>query len=515
MKKMKKLIALVIACAMVLGMSMTTMAANEDGIIGTPDDTGTITVSGIDAEDGIAVTAYQIVKVTYDNNNNFSGYALVYPDVDPAISLVPDDNGDITITQANLNAIIAEEKADGTTYTMTKAEGSEDYTAEVPVGSYLVVVSGADAKVYSPMVVSVNYINDAGVNAIAGGTVTTIADGNAWVKESDVPGFTKIEEDALGNSNGDFILGNSVDAGKDVIYTLKISSVPYYGGDHPVFNVVDKIQDGLTYGDKFAVYLDADKDGEIKITENSRDLLLTENTHYTLVKEDQTFTIDFVVNDEYTLNDYQGANIFIKYHATLETADNNFNECGYRNDAELTFTYDSKIDSENVKDTIREETYTYTFNLTEKLLKIGEGEDAEALAGATFELFEDEACTIPYVNSFDADGVYVTNAEGKLEIKGIEAGTYWLKETKAPTGYSVNTHVYKIEVKAAYGEDGQLTSWNIAVDGEDTNSLTIPNTKLVNLPSTGGIGTTIFTIGGAAIIIAAASLLFARRRIAK
>ena len=74
MKRMKKILAMLLALTMVLGMGLTAMAANEDGIIGTSDDRGTITVSGIEAQadDSLTVTAYQIVKAKYENNGSFS-----------------------------------------------------------------------------------------------------------------------------------------------------------------------------------------------------------------------------------------------------------------------------------------------------------------------------------------------------------------------------------------------------------------------------------------------------------
>lgn len=505
MKKIKKIFALLLAVAMVLGMTTTAFAANEDGIIGTSDDRGTITVNGIDAEEGITVTAYQIVKAEYDDNNSFKGYSVVYPNVNPAISLTPNANGEITITQENLNAIIAAEKVANTTYPMTKVADGTDYTAEVPVGSYLVVVSDAEAKVYSPMVVSVNYANENGVNVITPGTVYTIKDGNAWVKESSVPTFTKTEADAIEDTNNDFEYGNSIDVGHDVDYTLTISSVPYYGGDHPVFNVVDTLDSSLTY-----------KADSLVVNANGNELV--EGTDYTLTVNGQVITVDFVVEGEYTLNEYQTKDVVITYTATLN-ANAKFNENANVNTATLTFTYDSKVNSDDVKDTITEETYTYTFDLTNKLLKTGEGDDAAKLAGATFVLYTDEDCTTPYTNALDDDGEYVTNENGRLEIKGLEAGTYYLKETKAPAGYSVNTHVYKIEVVAEYQttdegdkDKGELVSWGIKVDDEAADSLSIPNTKLSSLPSTGGIGTTIFTIGGCAIMVAAAFFFFVSRR---
>lgn len=530
--------AMLLAMVMVLGMAVTASAnAGDDGKIGTKDDKGTITVSGIDVEDNLTVTAYQIVKATYDTNKNFSGYEAVYSNVDPAIDVTPDSNGEIQISLEHLNAIIAANKVADTMYNMTRSENG-DYTAEVPVGSYLVVVSGAEARVYSPMVVSVNYVNEDGSNVIQGGTVTTIQDGNAWVKETNQPNFTKVEKDKTGKTEDETDYGNSVNVGSKVEYTLTINPVPYYGGSHPVFNVVDTLSEGLTYdANSLKVQL-------VGSSEGARATDLTANTDYTFTqdtKNPQKLTVDFVVNDKYTLNDKVTADtnckIVITYTATLnDKASLAANTTLYGenvNTAVLNYTKDSKVSDDTVKDTIEEKTYTYSFDLNNFLTKTNEkGEVTEDLAGAKFGLYTDEQCTKAYKNTFNTsndpskDGFYFTDESGKLSIKGLEAGTYYLKELAAPDGYSVNTHVFEIEIGATYAaadtlgkDEGQLTNWTLKVDNQEVtvndnnpNGFTIKNTKLSSLPSTGGIGTTIFTIGGCAIMVAAAGLFFASRR---
>lgn len=147
------------------------------------------------------------------------------------------------------------------------------------------------------------------------------------------------------------------------------------------------------------------------------------------------------------------------------------------------------------------------------LLKYGDSDVTNVLKDAEFEVSKDEAATPlkfklqengNYRYAPDAEGastVVKTNAEGKIVVEGLNVGTYHFKETKAPEGYSINTD----------GKDITLTQTGVAtaiVKASDK----LNDTKLNALPSTGGIGTTIFTIGGCAIMIVAAGLFFATRR---
>lgn len=89
-------------------------------------------------------------------------------------------------------------------------------------------------------------------------------------------------------------------------------------------------------------------------------------------------------------------------------------------------------------------------------------------------------------------------ADGKVLLKGLGAGTYKITETLAPEGYSINNNIPNARISA--GENNE----NIEIN--------VPDSKLSALPSTGGIGTTIFTIAGCLIMVTAAGLFFASRK---
>ena len=189
----------------------------------------------------------------------------------------------------------------------------------------------------------------------------------------------------------------------------------------------------------------------------------------------------------------------------------------------ITVTYTAKVKEVTVENTAGSHTADATYggnNVPVKLftgeitlLKYGDSDEANVLKDAEFEVSKDEAAT-PLKFKLQENGNYryapdaenastvvKTNAEGKIVVEGLNVGTYHFKETKAPEGYSINTD----------GKDITLTQTGVAtaiVKASDK----LNDTKLNALPSTGGIGTTIFTIGGCAIMIVAAGLFFATRR---
>lgn len=151
-------------------------------------------------------------------------------------------------------------------------------------------------------------------------------------------------------------------------------------------------------------------------------------------------------------------------------------------------------------------------------ITINKTDDSEAknpLNGATFQIKkEDQNDPIQFVKI--ATGVYtmvtedtditdktavtdVEATEGTVLVKGLGAGTYVITETKAPKGYSINTNIDKVTLKK---------------DSDVTRNVTLPvtDTKLGALPSTGGMGTYLFTIIGVVVMAGAAGAFFISRR---
>ena len=173
-----------------------------------------------------------------------------------------------------------------------------------------------------------------------------------------------------------------------------------------------------------------------------------------------------------------------------------------------------------------------------------DGKDADTkLKDAEFKLYDENG---KYV-IVDADGKVTgwadneaggstlkSDENGLFKVIGLDDGTYWLKETKAPDGYNLITDPIKIEIKATTvndqdwtameGPSDALTALEIKVTvGSTTTSgngdtesgiveTDIKNNKGAELPETGGMGTTIFYVLGAILVLGAGGLLIARRR---
>lgn len=212
-------------------------------------------------------------------------------------------------------------------------------------------------------------------------------------------------------------------------------------------------------------------------------------------------------------------NFTITYKATLnENAV--LGQSGNTNDVFVTYTGDVKRETEH-KDT---KVFTYGIDL----LKKGEGTTA-GLKDVKFEL-TDGANEIKVLKSGDAyypsngtgaSSTVKTDEQGKIYIRGLKPGTYQLKETKTNAGYVLLKEPVKIVITEDSTTPGKATASvgnkEVTMNADNGSAtaivpLTVVNSKGFDLPATGGRGIALFTIAGIAIVAAAGSLLFMRKR---
>lgn len=164
--------------------------------------------------------------------------------------------------------------------------------------------------------------------------------------------------------------------------------------------------------------------------------------------------------------------------------------------------------------TEKSETETYTYGIP--VFKYT-GIDT-ALAGAKFILSTDELPNEKNAIKFNQNGslyrysidqtngntALTSDTKGRVDIQGLEAGKYYLKETEAPKGYNKIQKSIMIEIL----EDG-----TIKVDGNPiTGDVRVQNNTGSLLPSTGGMGTTLIYVVGSILVLASGIVLFSKRK---
>ena len=278
--------------------------------------------------------------------------------------------------------------------------------------------------------------------------------------------------------------------------------------------VTDTMSKGLTFDtNKNNIKV---KNGEKLVNEGNYDVASTPG------KDGTTTTITF--KEEYCkqLAPNTTQNFTITYTATLNDQAV-LGQSGNTNDVFVTYRNTGDVDD---RDTEHKSTKVFTYGID--LTKQGEG--GAKLSEVEFKLTEgtNEIKVLrsgdAYYPSNDAKASStVTTDEGKIYIRGLKPGTYKLTETKTNAGYVLLKDPVVIEIKddnATGDATADVGSKPVTMQADQINKtsataevpLTVVNSKGFNLPATGGRGIALFTIAGIAIVAAAGSLLFMRKR---
>lgn len=499
MKKMKKLISIVMVLAMVMPMVLATTltaAAKEVTITVTNMPEGAaVSYAQLIQPNTETATGWEFVNETIENayitafGNNITAqqaiWALIKYKAGAAdVEGMPTDT--ISITASQIDAAL---KA---------LEGSLTYSSENVANQ---VISGiTTAGVYSVKLALENYSAAPMSAYVAFGAVEneeypTLQPATVNAKVSKM-GLEKTDNDA----------DKAAAIGDTVVFTVKVN-VPHIASNetNKAFYITDIL--------KGAEFVDADVN-TAKITVGG-----TEYTDFTVTKE--TYTENEGTENEVSypafridLSDlvatHAGAEVVLTYNAkvTATTVDNH----AYAGNDPNSLTDNTYGDDE---DKLYSGTITFT--------KTDEGETP--LAGAEFTVSTVvngekkylAADTVGYklVDETSAQK-FVTDANGKITIAGLDVGTYTFHETKAPTGYSINetdvdvtlvldtTNADYVITKEADPDNGIEAEGYYVAKQEYAGTGSMKDTKLSALPETGGMGTYIFTILGVAIMAAMA-----------
>ncbi|MCI9657926.1 MAG: SpaH/EbpB family LPXTG-anchored major pilin [Lachnospiraceae bacterium] len=516
MKKMKKFLSVLLAMAMVLGMSVTTFAA----------DSATITVTGaepkVDADGNKGPEAtFTYAQVIRADQTTTTGWQFCRADIRDKYIVA------FGTTEEALGKMSADEKeaaGQSVLEQMTEIKTEENGVAvSASVSKALAGVAAIEPSIFGAMS-NPQTVYEAGVYAIrpmqTGFTYSDMAAyvGFGPVNAANYPDLTdatlaaKRVETSFTKSNAD--ADKVVAVGDEITFTIR-TNVPYFSPSltDTKYVITDTIT-GAEYVTDPSSYT---------ITMSGKDLK-EKGAAITWGTGDKanTFTVDLSSQVFSAANEHVGKPVEITYKAKVTAVDT------IENKAKAGNVSNDSIYGTEITDQL------YTGEIT--MLKYGDGNKDNVLAGAGFAVKTSsgenaaalafrEAATGSYIYVKEADVVkaadgtetvtidktsvpvvreVVTADNGTVVVKGLDAGTYYFEEKTAPKGYSVNAEEKIVELKLPQGADTATANLTANTDMNDT--------KLASLPSTGGIGTTIFTIGGCAIMIAAAGLYFSLRR---
>lgn len=400
-----------------------------------------------------------------------------------------DENGTASFTELDLNALYVFAETDATNAALA-SDGSKVNVTKVSV----------------PFLVSLPFTGSDG---------TTVTNLRVYPKNS--TGTESIDKNIIENNTKKKTTVANI--GDTINYEVTYS-VPVPENGLTELKIVDTMDKGLTFKNEasnITVINDKGAEGSEK--------KLTYNTEYTVSLDEakNTVTIDFA---KYLNSLQKNSTETFTITYTVKLNENAvLGQTGNKNKVYL--EYQNYGEKEPKKTTDKDTTvFTYGIALTKK------GEGTDVLEGVKFELTDSENQPVKVqkngTNEFYTPGgtsnEVTTATDGKIYIRGLKPGTYKLTETKTKAGYVLLKDPVEIMITQKEAESGIAEATvgrkPVTMQNDQKNSdsktaevpLTVVNSKGFDLPATGGRGIALFTIAGIAIVAAAGSLLFMRKR---
>ena len=508
MKRMKKIMALMLAAIMMMAMSVTAFAA--EGATGT--HTLTVNVKSTEpAQDlkGQTINLYKLFDVTESGTTESKNYAYTvntetgYKD---AIKSALGTSFSGTTDEEYAAAVLALKDTDGAVQKF-----ANDFTAEAltknlsaTANSGKITEENKTSYTFNNLAAGYYLVYVTGGKEIQSSLVTVDSPTSTVNLKTEAPSIEKKADKT------------TVNIGDVVTYTVTGSIPDTTGYDQYQYIIHDELTDGLDFvNDSTGVAL-----GESATTVNVT-VAFTDNSLTVGGTTPTTATLDTANNRKMSLDlsawvrDNQankGKTFTVTYYAKV-----NANAVVIeKNNAQLEYGNNPK---ETTKTTPSEaKTPTYPLDILKK-----EKTSKKDLAGAKFSLYTTETDAKAGTNAITvlgSDGKYVVDPtskntvfesaasiEGKdynLHVNGLKAGDYWLVETEAPAGYNKLTAPIKVTIEKS--ADADVNNWTISKDGVDEKDkiIDIENSTGSLLPSTGGMGTIIFAVIAAILVLGVA-----------
>ena len=498
MKHARKLASLLLALVMVFALA-TTAFAQEQTVPGTGK--GSITISN--AAKGETYTIYKLFDATVSADKTSIAYTGTVPG---SLSdyFTADANGYISATEAAKNG---ESMSDG-------LRNALKAWTETAIAASTATSDGSALKFNG---------------LLLGYYVVTTSQGEQLISvDSTMPDVTIVDKNSSTpkdlHKNADV---DDVSIGDTVTYTVSFKTSNYYGAGEAAKEIVSyTIEDTLPdfLSDVKVTSIIVDNDGKSETIDDQKDVTVQFNT-------DKKIVIDWYDEDNSKFLYNNGATVTITY--TAKVTDKAAID-GDGNTNKVTVKWTTKGNVQPDPDEIHTEETIYTYAIALKKVN----NKGVALPGAVFQF--------PfYVQSTaDTDGAYIyagdtakdgltkqitTLDDGVIVVKGVKTGNYQITEVKAPDGYNRLTDPVTVEAvktnsattnKTVYldkdgketGESTTATKVTVKIDNIAATAVVVVNKAGTELPSTGGMGTTVFYVLGAVLVLGAVVLLVTKKR---
>lgn len=505
MSKIKKILAVLVTLAMVIAMAVPAFAEGKA-------TNWTITISGI----GISETDGAVVKygqiVTEDRTSDL-GWKFASDKIETAF-VKGWNSGSNPATTLDAAGVIKEMIAAGVIENVANTHvEAGTINPNANLGSALREVTAYATNIMPGNKVDVSSSGKGLYIVTASKTGYTYLPMAAYMDSvgTQVDVVAKGSKDQIEKTISDD--GKSVAPGDEVVYTIT-DQYPYFApNSEKTYTITDTLTNGT---------IKIQEPNTIAVTIDGNNA--TKGTDYTLTTLSEgatTFTVDF--GAKYN-SAYAGKQVVITYTAIAGQNVSTANPLSNR------------VSSSNKTGKI-----VTVKPVSFMVKKVDDKDNSLGLNDAEFTIYK--ACTEGTESAvkltletgatvYGTSVAQITTGDKEIEINGIKKTvkgiatinnldaqeTYYVKETKAPDGYSLNDTAYTLtgaalsETKEETITEGGITYSVTTYIYSNFNDQTIKDSKLGALPSTGGIGTTIFTVGGCLIMIAAAALFFVNRR---
>ena len=500
MKHARKLTSLLLALVMVFALATTVFAQDVPGTGGT----GSITISN--AAKGETYTIYKLFDATVSEDGKSIAYTGTVPD-SLKTYFTADENGYISATpdakdganmSEGLKTALKDWTADATATATAESDGSALNFKGLAYGYYVVTTTQGD------QVISV----DSTMPNV------TIVDKNSSAPE----GLRKTA------SNDDVSIGD------EVTYTVRFETSNYFGAGKEAKKIVsytieDTLPDFLSNVTVTSIIVD--NDGDSTTTKDQADV--------TAQFVDKKIVIDWYDEANSKFLHDNGATVTITYTAVVtEKAHID----GNGNTNKVTVTWTTEGGEPPVPGKLEKEETIYTYAIALKKVD----NKGKTLPGAVFEFpfyvkSTADATDGAYIYAGTTAGEGLTNQittpeNGVIVVKGVKSGDYEITEFKAPAGYnkltapvtveavktgetSTHTTVYLDKDGNKVNESAKVFEVKVDIDTIAATAVVVVNKAGTELPSTGGMGTTVFYVLGAVLVVGAGVLLVTKKRMSQ